>query len=57
MCGACSQTRLAQGPPPLSLHPTPAQLPVDMGGAEGKALFIDTEGTFRPQMLAQIAER
>ncbi|KAI8463445.1 MAG: DNA recombination and repair protein Rad51 [Monoraphidium minutum] len=33
------------------------QLPVDMGGAEGKALFIDTEGTFRPQRLAQIAER
>lgn len=28
-----------------------------MGGAEGKALFIDTEGTFRPQRLAQIAER
>lgn len=35
----------------------PHQLPIDMGGAEGKALFIDTEGTFRPQRLAQIAER
>ena len=35
-------------------HP---QLPVEMGGAEGKAMFIDTEGTFRPQRLAQIAER
>ena len=34
-----------------------AQLPIDMGGAEGKALYIDTEGTFRPQRLAQIAER
>lgn len=33
------------------------QLPIDMGGAEGKALYIDTEGTFRPQRLAQIAER
>ncbi|KIZ00472.1 putative DNA repair protein RAD51 like protein [Monoraphidium neglectum] len=33
------------------------QLPIDMGGAEGKALFIDTEGTFRPQRLQQIAER
>ncbi|GBF99352.1 DNA repair protein RAD51 [Raphidocelis subcapitata] len=32
------------------------QLPVEMGGAEGKALYIDTEGTFRPQRLAQIAE-
>lgn len=33
------------------------QLPVDMGGGEGKALYIDTEGTFRPQRLLQIAER
>jgi RecA/RadA recombinase len=33
------------------------QLPIEMGGAEGKALFIDTEGTFRPQRLAQIAEQ
>ena len=23
------------------------QLPVEMGGAEGKCMFIDTEGTFR----------
>ena len=33
------------------------QLPVDMGGGEGKALYIDTEGTFRPQRLQQIADR
>lgn len=33
------------------------QLPTDAGGGEGKALYIDTEGTFRPQRLAQIAER
>jgi DNA repair protein RAD51 len=33
------------------------QLPVEMGGGEGKALYIDTEGTFRPQRLVQIAER
>jgi DNA repair protein RAD51 len=33
------------------------QLPVDMGGGEGKAMYIDTEGTFRPQRLVQIAER
>lgn len=33
------------------------QLPVDMGGGEGKALFVDTEGTFRPQRLVEIAER
>ena len=33
------------------------QLPIDMGGGEGKAMYIDTEGTFRPQRLIQIAER
>ncbi|KAL1795275.1 hypothetical protein ACET3X_007091 [Alternaria dauci] len=34
-----------------------AQLPKDMGGAEGKVAYIDTEGTFRPERIAQIAER
>ncbi|KAF0986839.1 hypothetical protein HZS_2686 [Henneguya salminicola] len=33
------------------------QLPIDNGGAEGKALYIDTEGTFRPERLLAIAER
>lgn len=33
------------------------QLPLDMGGAEGKAMYIDTEGTFRSERLASIAER
>jgi len=33
------------------------QLPIDQGGAEGKALYIDTEGTFRPERLLKIAER
>lgn len=33
------------------------QLPLDQGGAEGKALYIDTEGTFRPERLIQIAAR
>ena len=33
------------------------QLPVDQGGGEGKALYIDTEGTFRPERLVKIAER
>jgi DNA repair protein RAD51 len=33
------------------------QLPTEHGGGEGKALYIDTEGTFRPTRLAQIAER
>lgn len=31
------------------------QLPVDMGGANGKSVFIDTEGTFRPERIKQIA--
>jgi RecA/RadA recombinase len=30
---------------------------VQNGGGEGKALYIDTEGTFRPDRLASIAER
>merc|ERR1719253_1304166 len=33
------------------------QLPVDKGGGESKALYIDTEGTFRPERLVSIAER
>jgi DNA repair protein RAD51 len=33
------------------------QLPVSMGGAQGKCLYIDTEGTFRPERLISIAER
>lgn len=34
-----------------------AQLPIDMGGGEGKCLYIDTEGTFRPNRLVPIANR
>lgn len=33
------------------------QLPVDAGGGEGKAMYIDTEGTFRPERCRAIAER
>ncbi|EFX82820.1 hypothetical protein DAPPUDRAFT_299714 [Daphnia pulex] len=33
------------------------QLPIDSGGAEGKCLYIDTEGTFRPERLLAVAER
>jgi DNA repair protein RadA len=32
------------------------QLPLDKGGANGKCVFIDTEGTFRPGRVKQIAE-
>ena len=28
-----------------------------MGGGEGKCLYIDTEGTFRPVRLLSVAER
>lgn len=34
-----------------------SQLALEQGGGEGKTLFIDTEGTFRPQRLIKIAER
>ncbi|KAI9782962.1 MAG: recombinase rad51 [Geoglossum umbratile] len=33
------------------------QLPFDMGGGEGKCLYIDTEGTFRPVRLLAVAAR
>ncbi|ODN82877.1 DNA repair protein RAD51 [Cryptococcus amylolentus CBS 6039] len=33
------------------------QLPVTMGGGEGKCLYIDTEGTFRPVRMLAVAER
>jgi len=32
------------------------QLPVESGGANGKAVYIDTEGTFRPERIRQFAE-
>jgi len=31
------------------------QLPKEQGGANGKAVYIDTEGTFRPDRIRQIA--
>ena len=33
------------------------QLPLSQGGCEGKAMYIDTENTFRPERLVEIAER
>lgn len=33
------------------------QLPFDMGGGEGKCLYVDTEGTFRPERLLAVANR
>ncbi|MBS3080824.1 DNA repair and recombination protein RadA [Candidatus Pacearchaeota archaeon] len=32
------------------------QLPVEQGGAEGKAVYIDSEGTFRPERIKQMAK-
>jgi DNA repair protein RadA len=32
------------------------QLPLEKGGANAKAVFIDTEGTFRPERIRQYAE-
>ncbi|GJQ66344.1 Rad51 [Trypoxylus dichotomus] len=33
------------------------QLPIEHNGGEGKCLYIDTEGTFRPERLLSVAER
>ena len=33
------------------------QLPLEQGGLEGEALYIDTENTFRPERITQIAPR
>merc|ERR1712032_1086701 len=33
-----------------------AQLPPNLGGANGKVVYIDTEGCFRPERIKQIAE-
>ncbi|KAL8501756.1 hypothetical protein ACS0TY_021031 [Phlomoides rotata] len=33
------------------------ELPLDQGGSEGKAMYIDVEGAFRPQKLLHIANR
>ncbi|XP_075223979.1 RAD51 recombinase homolog spn-A [Lycorma delicatula] len=33
------------------------QLPIDQNGGEGKCLYVDTEGTFRPERLLAVAER
>ena len=46
----CGKTQLA-----LTLAVN-VQLPKEQGGLEGKAVFIDTEGTFRPSRIKQIAE-
>ncbi|SCV04333.1 LAMI_0H15280g1_1 [Lachancea mirantina] len=45
----CGKTQMSQ-----TLCVT-AQLPRDMGGADGKVAYIDTEGTFRPDRIKQIA--
>ena len=37
----------------LAVH---AQLPKEQGGASGKSVYIDTEGTFRPERIRQFAE-
>lgn len=32
------------------------QMPIEQGGVEGKAVYIDSEGTFRPERIKQIAD-
>ncbi len=33
------------------------QLPISKGGGEGMAMYVDTEGTFRPERLVPVAKR
>ena len=33
------------------------QLPISKGGGEGMAMYVDTEGTFRPERLIPVAKR
>ncbi|KAK3672773.1 Meiotic recombination protein dmc1 [Recurvomyces mirabilis] len=47
----CGKTQLAHT---LSVI---AQLPREHGGGGGKVAWVDTEGTFRPERIVQIAER
>ena len=32
-------------------------MPIEQGGGAGMAMYIDTEGTFRPERLVSIAKR
>ena len=41
----------------ICLSQADSKLPVSMGGGEGKCLYIDTEGTFRPVRMLAVAER
>lgn len=34
-----------------------SQLGYDLGGGQGKVLYVDTEGNFRPERITAIAER
>ena len=34
-----------------------SQMPIGQGGGEGKACYIDTEGTFRPERIKEISAR
>ncbi|MDE1832834.1 MAG: DNA repair and recombination protein RadA [Candidatus Micrarchaeota archaeon] len=49
--------RFASGKSQLGFQLTVnAQLPKDKGGLDGAVMFIDTEGTFRPERIEAIAE-
>ncbi len=57
--GAITETygRFASGKSQLGFQlAVDAQLPKDKGGLEGGVLFIDTEGTFRPERIESIAK-
>ena len=39
------------------LNLTKYRLPSSYGGGEGRTMFIDTESTFRPERIVEIADR
>lgn len=57
LCVTCQVCRARTAALTCFIASLSAQLPLEQGGGEGKAMYIDTEGTFRPQRLVSIAER
>ena len=54
----CSESFVRERAPCVTIKGVSrCQLPVTQGGGEGKAIYIDTEGCFRPERLAAVAER
>ncbi len=53
----CSEGRLPQQKLCLQDLPPAPQMSPEEGGAAGRVAYVDTEGTFRPKRIAEIAKR